>query len=232
MTDAARTVALVLAAGSASRFGSPKALAELDGRPLLQHVLDAAAGLGLAGVVLVLGHDADAIEAAVDVRGAVIVRNPDPDQGLASSLRVGLAVVTEGDAGAQAEARAGVEAVTRAVTRSGTQVGTRSGAEAVLVLLGDQPLVRPAVIAALLRATVPAGCSIVVPAYAVGGGSNPALLLRPAWALAEGLEGDRGMGPIIAGHPELVVRVPVDGSNPDVDTPDDLRRLAREAASR
>lgn len=207
MTDASRTVALVLAAGAASRFGSPKALAELEGRPLLQHVLDAAAGLGLAGVVLVLGHDADAIEAAVDPRGAAVVRNPHPEAGLASSLRIGLAAVSEGDAGASAEPRARVEAV--------------------LVLLGDQPLVRPAVVGALLDATVPAGRSIVVPAYAAGGGSNPALLLRPAWPLARDLEGDRGMGPVIAAHPELVVRVPVDGDNPDVDTPEDLRRLAR-----
>ena len=32
---------VVLAAGGASRFGSPKQLAELDGRPLLQHAVDA-----------------------------------------------------------------------------------------------------------------------------------------------------------------------------------------------
>jgi molybdenum cofactor cytidylyltransferase len=224
VTEASRTVALVLAAGSASRFGSPKALAGLDGRPLLQHVLDAAAGIGAAGIVLVLGHDAEAIEAAVDARGATVVRNPDPGRGLASSLRVGLAAVDKGGSRAVAQRDAGPGGLADA--------GRRAGVGAVLVLLGDQPLVRPAVIAALLRATIPAGRSIVVPAYAAGGGSNPALLLRPAWPLAGDLEGDRGMGPIIAAHPELVVRVPVDGDNPDVDTPADLQRLAREAASR
>ncbi len=201
MTERARTVALVLAAGSASRFGSPKALALLDGRPLLQHVLDAAAGLRPAGVVLVLGHDGDAIEAAVATGEATVVRNPDPDAGLASSLRVGL------DAAAR----------------------HHPDANAVLVLLGDQPLVRPAVAEALLAEPVPRGRSIVVPAYVRGGGPNPALLLRPAWRLAAALRGDRGMGPVIAAHPELVVNVSVEGDNPDVDTPEDLRAVAARA---
>jgi CTP:molybdopterin cytidylyltransferase MocA len=40
------------------------------------------------------------------------------------------------------------------------------------------------------------------------------------------LSGDRGMGPLIHGSPELVTEVPVDGDNPDVDTPADLARLA------
>jgi SAM-dependent methyltransferase len=41
--------------------------------------------------------------------------------------------------------------------------------------------------------------------------------------------GDRGLGPILAAHPDLVVEVPVAGTNPDVDTPEDLVR-AIEAA--
>lgn len=202
MTEAARTVALVLAAGAASRFGSPKALAMLDGRPLLQRVLDTAAGLGLGSVVLVLGHAAAEIARAVDPRGADVVLNPDPGAGIASSLRVGLAWATD----------------------------HHPDAEAVLVLLGDQPLTRADVVRALLAADPGPGRSIIVPVYDGGGGPNPALLLRPAWRLADDLQGDRGMGPVIAAHPELVVEVPVDGENPDVDTPADLRRLVLEEA--
>ena len=51
------------------------------------------------------------------------------------------------------------------------------------------------------------------------------LLLPPAWPLVAGLQGDRGLGPLLAAHPELVIRVPVGGSNPDVDTPTDLAAL-------
>ena len=51
--------AVVLAAGAGSRFGGGKLLASLDGRPVLQHVLDRVAEAGLGDVVVVLGDDAD-----------------------------------------------------------------------------------------------------------------------------------------------------------------------------
>ena len=53
-----KVVAIVLAAGASRRFGSPKLLAALGGRPVLQHVLDAAADAGLGDVVVVLGDEA------------------------------------------------------------------------------------------------------------------------------------------------------------------------------
>ncbi len=74
-----------------------------------------------------------------------------------------------------------------------------------------------------------------------GGRLNPALVLAGAWRLADELEGDRGFGPLIRAHPELVVEVPLSGDNPDVDTPGrpcrplawDLRvRANREQAER
>jgi len=194
MTEAGRTVALVLAAGASRRFGSPKALARLDGRPLLQHVIDAALDLGLAGTMVVLGDAAEAIEAAIDWRAASHVRNRHPDAGLSSSVRVGLDAV-------RAEF---------------------PGTEAVIVMLGDQPFVRPAVVRTLLAAPLPPGRSVVAPCYAGGGGPNPLLLTRESWLLAEHVSGDRGFGPVLKAHPEIVVEVPVEDDNPDIDTPYDL----------
>jgi predicted O-methyltransferase YrrM len=94
-----------------------------------------------------------------------------------------------------------------------------------LILLGDQPRTSSATIRALLAVEVPGGCSIVVPRYQGGGGANPVLLLRAAWALAADLHGDRGFGPLIAARPELVVEVDLPGKNPDVDTTADLARI-------
>ena len=54
---------------------------------------------------------------------------------------------------------------------------------------------------------------------------NPVLLDRAVWPLALALEGDRGMGPFIHAAPDRTLVVPVDGDNPDVDTPADLARL-------
>src|SRR5918997_1615678 len=60
---------LVLAAGAARRFGGPKQLAELDGRPLLEHALAALSGLDR--IVVVLGARADEIRAGADLGAAV-----------------------------------------------------------------------------------------------------------------------------------------------------------------
>ena len=67
---------VIMAAGKGTRMKSalPKVLHRVGGRTLLQHVLDAAAGLGAAHTVLVTGHGADEVEAAVAASGASSVR--------------------------------------------------------------------------------------------------------------------------------------------------------------
>ena len=50
------------------------------------------------------------------------------------------------------------------------------------------------------------------------------LLREAAFELVDEASGDRGLGPLLASDPELVLEVPVGGANPDIDTPDDLRR--------
>lgn len=197
MTDASRCVAVVLAAGEASRFGSVKLLARLGGRPLLQHVLDAVAAAGIDRAVVVLGRAREAIEPAIAWRGERRVDNPSPERGLSSSLQVGIAAAATVD----------------------------PRAEAALILLGDQPRVRSGVISALLDAPT-SDRPIVAPVYAAGGGANPVLLRRAAWPIVEEIAGDRGLGPLIAQRPHLVQGVPVPGNNPDVDEPADLARLA------
>ena len=84
-----RTIGLVLAAGAGSRFGGGKMLASVAGRPVLQHVLDALADAGIDEVVVVLGTDAPAVEAAIAWRGETRVANPAPERGLSSSVHVG-----------------------------------------------------------------------------------------------------------------------------------------------
>ena len=65
MTDASRVVAVVLAAGTGTRFGGGKMAALLDGRPLPAHVLAAVRAAGLTRVVVVLGRDAPTVAAAL-----------------------------------------------------------------------------------------------------------------------------------------------------------------------
>lgn len=202
MTDAARTAAIVLAAGAGSRFGGGKLLAELGGRPLLDRVLALTGECGLARTLVVTGPDAPGIEALAAAHGAFVVLNPRPERGLSSSVRTGLDILAR---------------------------DPPTNLDAALVLLGDQPLTSPATVRALLAAEAPAGRSIVVPRYLGGGGANPVLLLRAAWPLAAQLEGDRGFGPLIGGRPDLVHEVELPGDNPDMDTTADLARLVEDA---
>lgn len=83
--------AVLMAAGSASRMGNrPKCLLELGGVPLIRRQLIALSGAGVDELVVVLGHYADQIEPAVMDFPVTLVRNPDPDAGQNSSLRLGL----------------------------------------------------------------------------------------------------------------------------------------------
>lgn len=191
-----KVTAIVLAAGASRRFGSPKLLARLAGRPVLERVLDAAAAAGLMDVVVVLGTDSAAVIDAVTWRTERIRVNPRPMDGLSSSLRIGLDVAAEDPT-----------------------------VDAVLVLLGDQPSVRPEVIAAVLAAAETSAQPIVRVRYADDDAPNPVLIRRAAWALVAGLSGDRGLQPLLAERADLVAEVGAPGSNPDIDTPEDLARV-------
>lgn len=89
---------LVLAAGAGKRFGGRKQLALLDGRPLLEHVLYAMERAPVAPVVVVLGAHTDEILGAVDLHGAEPVACPDWKDGLAASLRAGVAALAGAEA--------------------------------------------------------------------------------------------------------------------------------------
>jgi len=83
--------AVLLAAGAGSRLGGkPKALLELGGVPLVMRQLIALSGAGVDELVVVLGHHAQAIEAAIGQFPITLVHNPAPDEGQASSVRLGL----------------------------------------------------------------------------------------------------------------------------------------------
>ena len=88
--------AIVLAAGAATRFGAVKQLAPVRGRPLLEHALDAARGVGRR--VVVLGANADAVRAGAALDGFEVVECDDWQEGLAASLRAGVAALGEIDA--------------------------------------------------------------------------------------------------------------------------------------
>ena len=185
--------AVVLAAGAGRRFGGGKLLATLGGRPILQHVLDSLAEAGIENPFVVLGSDADELETSVVWRDAHRLRNPDPDIGLASSLQIGWQAA----------------------------ILTSPRPDAVIVLLGDQPRVEPAVIRALVAQPMDPARPVIV-AHHVDGARNPVRLEPEAAPLVAAAAGDRGLGPAIDAHPELVRTLDLEAMNPDVDVPADV----------
>lgn len=92
--------ALVLAAGRSSRMGRNKLLFEIDGRPLVAHAVDAALAAGLAPVIVVTGHEAARVRAALPHRAVAFVDNPAFADGLSGSLKAGLDAVPDDAEGA------------------------------------------------------------------------------------------------------------------------------------
>ena len=81
---------VVLAAGRSTRMGTPKALVEFEGRPLVEHLLAPPLVREFGDVVVVLGRDAEAVRPLVGRLGYRHVVNPDPDRGRTGSVQAGL----------------------------------------------------------------------------------------------------------------------------------------------
>jgi xanthine dehydrogenase accessory factor len=82
--------AIVLSAGTSSRMAEPKARADLDGRPLLAHVLDAVRASRADDLVVVLGPEADRVREAASLDGVTVAVNPAYRDGMSTSIRAGL----------------------------------------------------------------------------------------------------------------------------------------------
>lgn len=97
---------------------------------------------------------------------------------------------------------------------------------AVLICLGDQPRLRLDVIKALVEGWRRSRTAWR-PAYrdSPGEPGHPLLIDRSLWGLADELRGDGGFASVLARHAVMVNTIPVGGTNPDVDTVDDLSKL-------
>lgn len=98
--SAADIAGVLLAAGMSTRMGRNKLLLDLGGRTVLDRALSVALAAGLEPLLVVVGHEADRVQAALTGTRARPVVNPDYERGLNTSLRTGIAAVPEGVAGA------------------------------------------------------------------------------------------------------------------------------------
>ena len=91
--------AILTAAGESARMGRPKALLPWRGVTLLEHQIRTLTDAGTAEVVVVLGHQADAVAPYVQGQGVRWVTNPDYRLGKTTSIKAGLQAIAPDAAG-------------------------------------------------------------------------------------------------------------------------------------
>jgi CTP:molybdopterin cytidylyltransferase MocA len=197
--EAPRVVGVLLAAGQASRFGSPKQLATLGGRPLVTYALGALLAVeAIQEVVVVVGAYAEAIAEAVAGSEAIVVSCPDYAQGLAASLRCGVIAAQE------------------------------RGADAAVVHLADLPGVGPEAVAAVLaHAFDDHGRLHAEPTRATYAGTDghPVVLPRACFGELAVLTGDVGARDLLRGSRVRRVELGHLADPTDIDTPDQLEAM-------
>lgn len=110
---------VLLAAGGGRRLGGrPKALLEHRGRPLIEHAVRSLRNGGCGPLHVVLGAAAEEVRARADLSGCAVTVNPGWEEGMGSSLRLGLAALSATDTDAALvllvdQPGIGAEAVTR-----------------------------------------------------------------------------------------------------------------------
>jgi molybdenum cofactor cytidylyltransferase len=190
---------LLLAAGRSRRFGADKLCAKLNGKAVIRWSAEALAELDAVFVVIPPG--ADATTQALSRLDVSFVVNLARDEGMASSIR------------------AGVAALPRDV-------------EAVIISLGDQPLVTREIVQQLCDRWHLGGVSAVVPEYRDGRG-HPVLFGRDCFDALRALRGDVGARSVLDTLGDRLARIRADEAMPiDVDTPEALSSLQRAMPTR
>jgi CTP:molybdopterin cytidylyltransferase MocA len=192
-------VGVLLAAGAGSRFGSggpPKALRPFRGQPLLTWPLAALRDGGVDRVVVVLGARADEVAAGAELGGAQVVCCAAWSEGLSASLRAGV------------------------------QAAASGGADAVVVVLADQPLLDARAVARLIAARTPSHLDALRATYG-GVPGHPTLLESSTFGTIEDLHGDAGARTLLDDPATRVGLIACDGLGrpDDVDTPEALALL-------
>lgn len=190
---------VILAAGSSTRMQHTKPLLPIGEKPMLQHVVDVAFQAALDEILVVVGHDADRVRDGVKLP---------PNARFVLNL--------DYKAGMSTSLIAGLEAADPT-------------AEAVVVLMGDQPRLSPAVVRTLITKYGETRMPVVRAMFRDAPG--PALLAVGIWEDLMSIKGDIGARAFIDENSDLVEEVGFDREAPtDVDTEEDYRRVLEESA--
>jgi CTP:molybdopterin cytidylyltransferase MocA/quercetin dioxygenase-like cupin family protein len=188
--------AIILAAGSSSRMGSPKQVLKFEGKSLLRRAALAASDAGCRPVVVVLGSQHEEIRPELKGLDLCEVLNESWETGMASSIRVGVEALLQDD----------------------------SDTAASIILLCDQPHVTAYVLSALASSYRATSQPIIASAYS-GSFGVPALFERSLFYELTQLKGAAGAKDVIKRHASEAHFIPFPEGDVDVDTPEEYVRL-------
>lgn len=188
--------AVILAAGASTRLGQPKQLISIGGETLLSRTARLAREAGCDPVIVVLGFDAARMCVALADAPVILVQNHDWQSGMGSSLRRGIAAVTQLD----------------------------PPPSEALLLVCDQLALTAGLLRELRRVHACGEKPITAACYAERPGV-PAIFSARYFAELMEVEGDRGARGVIDRHAEDVALVEFEDGTLDLDMPEQLRDL-------
>jgi molybdenum cofactor cytidylyltransferase len=188
--------AILLAAGGSTRLGTPKQLLKYQGKTLIRRIADLAIACGCNPVVVVLGHQAEQMQEELSGLPVQTTLNSNWQRGIGSSIRQG---------------------VDHLLT-------LKPEAQAVFLLLCDQPLVTAEDLHRLTEGFETSGKPVCVCSYESTIGP-PVLIAREFFTSLQALPDAQGAKAVWSGHPQFLQIIPCARAAVDIDTPDDLELL-------
>lgn len=204
--DSIAVPAILLAAGASTRLGQPKQLLRLPafgGETLLDHAVGLARASGAAPIFVILGAHAKEIHLECELLDCILVRNETWAEGMASSLRVGIAAVLE----------------------------NAPTASSAMVMVCDQPGLSVEHLVRLIDAHREDGNRIAASRYA-GRTGVPAIFPRALFSGLLELHGDQGARALLQQPGAAVHAIDFPGGEWDLDSPEDLQRLQTGGSAR
>ena len=187
---------IILAAGASTRMGTSKQLLPYRGRSFVRHITEVAIASVCKPIAVVLGANAERIKPEISQLPVQIVENKQWDEGMSSSIRVGLEAL----------------------------LGVNQNIEAVAIALCDQPFVSSQTLDQIIEAYRFTGKPIIASKYA-GTLGVPVLFNRTLFSELMALKSTEGAKQLVKRHIHEVFSVPFPEGAIDIDTPKDYEQF-------
>jgi molybdenum cofactor cytidylyltransferase len=187
---------VLLAAGGSRRLGKPKQLLHHRGESLLRRAAKSALASRCSKIAVILGADTEACAHELEGLRLLTVINPDWEEGIGSSIRMGVTALNS----------------------------AAPELDAVLLALCDQALIDYRHLNGLVEAFCTSRPTVVASRYGDAFGA-PAVFHRSLFGDLAGLAGDEGAKKIIVRHLRSTLFVDLPEAGIDVDTVEDYARL-------